>query len=421
MMDVRDENNYVFNIRLAKRIGLYQMLDPETIKYHGKNVYHIVAASIALYLFVFSIILNVSGVYYWTNNMPISVDYFWKAETSMFVIYKIWILIHHSKDLWNCLSVTWYGYTTFNIRNKRVLDRWRERTVWFTNVLTLIYWSSVVIYTISTLVFREDIISMKNYDGSIGNYRQNVMNLYLIVSDETYNRYYYTFYLVESVFLIFLVILFPIFDILLITLCFAICGQMQMIFSAFKSVGYESICDPVGLSIDEKKKTSDEHDLIYDELKTNIFDHQAVMKKYEDFLALFGKAMLLQIFFSSFSLIVVWSIFIMSFDNNDRFEASDIVLKKMMCSLPALMFQIFMVCYLFDKLHKQKDSVIFALYSSNWTKMDMKCKKLILLTMRMNNANYKKLKFTRTKVVNLEMFFKTMGDCYTILSVLVNY
>ncbi|CAH1724407.1 unnamed protein product [Aphis gossypii] len=111
----------------------------------------------------------------------------------------------------------------------------------------------------------------------------------------------------------------------------------------------------------------------------------------------------------------------MSFDNNDRFEASDIVLKKMMCSLPALMFQIFMVCYLFDKLHKQKDSVIFALYSSNWTKMDMKCKKLILLTMRMNNANYKKLKFTRTKVVNLEMFFKTMGDCYTILSVLVNY
>lgn len=38
--------------------------------------------------------------------------------------------------------------------------------------------------------------------------------------------------------------------------------------------------------------------------------------------------------------------------------------------------------------------------------MDMKCKKLILLTMRMNNANYKKLKFTRTKVVNLEMFFK---------------
>lgn len=26
--------------------------------------------------------------------------------------------------------------------------------------------------------------------------------------------------------------------------------------------------------------------------------------------------------------------------------------------------------------------------------------------MKMNNANYKKLKFTRTKIVSLEMFFK---------------
>jgi len=38
--------------------------------------------------------------------------------------------------------------------------------------------------------------------------------------------------------------------------------------------------------------------------------------------------------------------------------------------------------------------------------MNIKCRKLILLTMRMNNANQKKLKFTRTKIVNLELFFK---------------
>jgi len=54
----------------------------------------------------------------------------------------------------------------------------------------------------------------------------------------------------------------------------------------------------------------------------------------------------------------------------------------------------------------KKDSIIFALYSSNWTEMDMKCKRLILLMMKLNNANHKKLKFTRTKIVNLEMFFK---------------
>jgi len=38
--------------------------------------------------------------------------------------------------------------------------------------------------------------------------------------------------------------------------------------------------------------------------------------------------------------------------------------------------------------------------------MNMKCKKLILSTMKLNNTNNQKLKFTRTKIVNLEMFFK---------------
>ena len=65
----------------------------------------------------------------------------------------------------------------------------------------------------------------------------------------------------------------------------------------------------------------------------------------------------------------------------------------------------------------QKDSIIFALYSSNWTEMDMKCKKLILLTMKMNNANYKKLKFTRTKIVNLEMFFKVSTNIINIFPI----
>jgi len=36
--------------------------------------------------------------------------------------------------------------------------------------------------------------------------------------------------------------------------------------------------------------------------------------------------------------------------------------------------------------------------------MNMKCKKMILLTMKFNNTKQKKLKFTMTKIVNLELF-----------------
>jgi len=79
--------------------------------------------------------------------------------------------------------------------------------------------------------------------GSVGFYRQNVMNFYLIVSDETYNANYNTFYIFEALYLTTLVMSFLIFDIVLVTLCIALCSQMQMICSAFKSVGHKSLYD----------------------------------------------------------------------------------------------------------------------------------------------------------------------------------
>ncbi|XP_026807240.1 odorant receptor 33b-like [Rhopalosiphum maidis] len=149
-------------------------------------------------------------------------------------------------------------------------------------------------------------------------------------------------------------------------------------------------------------------------------EHQEVMKKYEMFLALFEKVMLMQILFSSLSLIILWVILLMIFFDDNRFVNSEVTTLQMVCLIPSYSFQIFMVCYLFGNLHNQKDSIIFALYSSNWTEMNINCKKMILFIIKMNNANYKKLKFTSTKIINLEMFFKTMGNCYTVISVLIN-
>jgi len=98
-MDFLDENNHVFNIWLAKRVGLYQMLDPGTARHRGKNVYHIAMTFIVLYLSVIAAMMNVSGIYYWKDNMPISIDYFWKAEAFLFVFYKMWIIVYRSIDI----------------------------------------------------------------------------------------------------------------------------------------------------------------------------------------------------------------------------------------------------------------------------------------------------------------------------------
>eukprot|EP00102_Acyrthosiphon_pisum_P024466 XP_016661676.1 PREDICTED: odorant receptor 33b-like isoform X2 [Acyrthosiphon pisum] len=88
--------------------------------------------------------------------------------------------------------------------------------------------------------------------------------------------------------------------------------------------------------------------------------------------------------------------------------------------IPFCTFQMYMSCFVFNTLNIKKDSITFALYSSNWTEMDMKFKKLILLTMRMNDAHQQKLQYTKTKIINMEIFYHTMRVCYTIVNVMIN-
>ncbi|KAL4083387.1 hypothetical protein QTP88_028711 [Uroleucon formosanum] len=421
MDDLQNEKNYLFNIKLAKMIGLHQMLDPETVKYRGVNIYHIAMVGVFLYVIVTSVIMILSGLYYWSVNIPISMDYFCKLVFAWYVMYKMFFVIRHSNDMWNCLSITRYDFTSFGNRNRHIVYRWRERLAWLTKIYAFTYFMACFSYLAFTLAFNKDKSPVKNHDGSIGYYRQNILNLYIIVSDETYNGNYWMFYIVESFGPYFLTISLLIFDYLLITLCFSICCQMQIICSAFDSVGHKALLhhhSSIDYKVENIKISPNEHDLIYEELKTIIKDHQLVKKKNEDFFKLFRQIILLHIFVSSLMVIALCFTFIMSFSSDERFKTSKVSLQRILCLIPSILFQIFMLCYLIDNIHNQNDALIFALYSSNWTEMDMKCKKLILMTMNLNNADNKKLKFTSTKIVNLEMFFKTMGNCYTVISVL---
>jgi len=250
-MDDWNENNHVFNIRLAKLTGLFQILNPETIKFLGRNVYHIVATIILLYTGVMSIILNASSLYYWADNIILSVDYGWKGIIAFFTAYKMWNVVYHSNDIWDCLAITRYDFTSQNLRNRHILDRWRERSVWITNTLAIVYLFSVALFTGSSYMFRDSISTVNNHDGSVGNYRQNLFNLYLLVTDETYNAHYDTFYFIETLYIVGVTTLFIAFDVLLVTLCLAVSCQMQMVNVAFESVGNKSLSDPHTPSIGE--------------------------------------------------------------------------------------------------------------------------------------------------------------------------
>lgn len=55
----------------------------------------------------------------------------------------------------------------------------------------------------------------------------------------------------------------------------------------------------------------------------------------------------------------------------------------------------------------------FGLYGSNWTEMDLKFKKTLLLIMSMNSAHRRMMKVSPKSVVNMEMFARVTYIFYT--------
>lgn len=236
------------------------MLDPGTTKYLGRNVYQMFVALFLLYLLVSAVVLMVGCLHFWTFDTSMSILDLLLAINSFYACYKMWIIFYRSDDIWDCLSITRYGFTSSSFRKRNghdyVLDRWQARSVWYTSSMAVAYCFSFVFYIRCHLIFGDAIRPIKNLDGFIGNYRWNVLNLSFLTSDETYNEHYNTFFVIEALFIVVITIFYLIFDILFLTLCLAICCQMQMIRDAFKSINHKSLLsDPHSSAIGKPEFT----------------------------------------------------------------------------------------------------------------------------------------------------------------------
>ncbi|CAH1736829.1 unnamed protein product [Aphis gossypii] len=81
--------------------------------------------------------------------------------------------------------------------------------------------------------------------------------------------------------------------------------------------------------------------------------------------------------------------------------------------------RLFIYCYLFDNINKKRELVNYSIYCCNWTKMDLKFKKLLLLTLQMNDANRMGIKASPKKIINLQLFAGIMSMSFNMVPVLL--
>lgn len=238
-MDTTDENQYVFNLNLLKRLGVYQILNPETRNIFGYNVYHVVSVFIALPMLVVSILCPF-GLYHLLNDITAFILYFGSVNNYLFSCYKMYIIVIHSKDIWDCVDVTRRDFMSYQKYDATVFNNWQNRIVRVMYTYLCVVSLPILIWFMSPCILQNTTVSYRNLDGTYSTYRMNIINLYLIVSSETYNSYFYVFYLVELTIYVGFYFFSILFDILLGVLCFALSCQLETISDGIHSLGYGS-------------------------------------------------------------------------------------------------------------------------------------------------------------------------------------
>lgn len=229
---------YIFDLKFARLLGIYQILDPSTAKHHGHNLYHIIIYCLLLFMFTI-LLLSPFGLYSRMNDSLAFTYYSGCISNSAFSSYKFINVIYFSKDIWKCIDIADQNFLKYQHYNKNIFKKWEGRSKRITFIYLIIFAVPSVIWIISPILITTPVVNIQNLDGSTSTYRLNCFNLYLIASDETYNRYFYFFYFIEFVAFFTFVYFSLTFDILVLWMCYAFSSQLETISYEIESLGYE--------------------------------------------------------------------------------------------------------------------------------------------------------------------------------------
>ncbi|XP_050527938.1 odorant receptor 46a-like [Daktulosphaira vitifoliae] len=386
MMEINKYENWIFNIRLGKFLGYYYILNPKTEK--SLNFFCFLMKFGIIYVAAISTFL-LFGLYHWKNDITQFTLQLVVLQNLLFAIYRMCLIMKDSKIIWDILKISNLEFLTIENYNKNILNIWRDISIKFTYLIAILTFSLLLIWSSCGYVFNNSYIFVKNHDGTYSNYHLNVYNFFLGCLFEVIS------------------------DIILISICLSITGQLEVINDSFENVGlYKENILRQSINVKEFQEK------VKCDLKNIIYNTQNVIRKMEQFYNLFGRLILLQIVVISTSLILFSYTGMLHFINGGMVNSVQTV--KVISPFLVFVIQLFILCFIFGIINDRKDSLVFGVYNSNWTEMNLESKKLVLLTMKMNNAHQSKMKITRYKTIDLTMFIAALKMCYSVFSVLRN-
>lgn len=238
-MDLVKTKSYTFNYNLANIIGLNLILNSKTIKILGYKVNHIIIILFLLAFLTITVTCSI-GLYYFRNDIFISFLFIGYISNHAFVSYKIMNIKYNSRDLWKIINISSLDFMAYKHYNRNVFEKWKKLSIRVTYLQTFMSLFALIVWGFSAILLKNEILTIKNINGSIQRFRMNISNLCIFLSSDTYNDNFSIFYLLEILILICYLYCILIFDIVMISICLALSCDLDLISKAIESLGYIS-------------------------------------------------------------------------------------------------------------------------------------------------------------------------------------
>lgn len=110
---------------LSKLMGQDEILDPNTRKMLGHNVYYVFIGLYGLYVNGLSSVSPI-GLYDMTNGVMGFTYGLGCVENCVFSTYKMFVVLYHSKDIWKCIEVTGLDFNVYGIYDRNIFKNVEE-------------------------------------------------------------------------------------------------------------------------------------------------------------------------------------------------------------------------------------------------------------------------------------------------------
>ncbi|CAI6347113.1 unnamed protein product [Macrosiphum euphorbiae] len=391
-MDLQDEHS-IINLKFMKITGFYQLIRPsDGLKLFNVNIY-MIAFIVHIFILILALIIGLYSTYFCINDVNQIFNYSIMNFSNTFAIFKCYFIIKNAKTIWNFTHMMSTNFISFKNHTKELykIGRTKSSTLM---IISIGLWSSTVLYWSLYAILNSNSYLKIETEGGIFSYRSNTIGLIYPVTDTFFNKYFYVFFIIETIFLMFWAEIMWVFDILIISVCICIEYQLKTIADSYSSLGLNH-----NESTGNKQCTKSVEAILG--LKLLIQDQQKILEKMKNMYQILKAATFIQLAAESFQIILQPCVILKFYF--DGLLSPTLFLKLLFPEITYLC-HLFLTCYLFSIVNEQRESMNFALYSSNWTDMSIKFKKLLLLTMRMNDAENLKMKISMKRVVNMEMF-----------------